>query len=85
VILGDGYCLEKGAIIHELMHAVGFWHEHQRPDRDDWVNILWDNIIDGGSCRKSASAVMTKYWGLCFNLLIIVLKTERPRLVLLYR
>eukprot|EP00058_Branchiostoma_floridae_P022712 XP_002608202.1 hypothetical protein BRAFLDRAFT_90358 [Branchiostoma floridae] len=58
VILGDGYCLEKGAIIHELMHAVGFWHEHQRPDRDDWVNILWDNIIDDkkGDFEKHAES-----------------------------
>ncbi|XP_035673696.1 uncharacterized protein LOC118414053 [Branchiostoma floridae] len=41
--LGDG-CLWKGTIIHELMHAVGFWHEHQRPDRDDYVTIRLQNV-----------------------------------------
>ncbi|KAI8485974.1 hypothetical protein Bbelb_362950 [Branchiostoma belcheri] len=36
-------CLGKGTILHELMHVVGFWHEHQRPDRDDYVTIRLQN------------------------------------------
>lgn len=37
----------KGYVLHEIMHSLGFLHEHSRSDRDSWVNIYWDNIIEG--------------------------------------
>ena len=42
-----GPCLKKGTAIHELMHALGFWHEQSRPDRDSWVQIIRSNIQTG--------------------------------------
>uniref|UniRef100_A0A8R1DHG5 Metalloendopeptidase n=1 Tax=Caenorhabditis japonica TaxID=281687 RepID=A0A8R1DHG5_CAEJA len=44
--LGSG-CIQKGIIIHEMMHAVGFFHEQSRTDRDDHITIMWNNIQSG--------------------------------------
>ncbi|KAL9982566.1 hypothetical protein ACROYT_G004625 [Oculina patagonica] len=39
-------CWTKGVVIHEIAHALGFSHEQDRPDRDQYVTIHRENIVD---------------------------------------
>ena len=34
-------------IQHEMMHAIGFYHEHNRPDRDNFITVVEANVQEG--------------------------------------
>lgn len=40
-------CVHQSVVQHELLHALGFRHEHSRSDRDSHVQILTQNILPG--------------------------------------
>jgi hypothetical protein len=42
------HCLcNVGRVLHEMMHALGFYHEHTRPDRDNYIEIIEENVKRG--------------------------------------
>ncbi|XP_031557474.1 zinc metalloproteinase nas-13-like [Actinia tenebrosa] len=46
ISIGNG-CNFVGTIMHEMMHAVGVWHEQSRRDRGTKIEIMWEHIKDG--------------------------------------
>ncbi|KAK3083946.1 hypothetical protein FSP39_005797 [Pinctada imbricata] len=59
VTLGRG-CLFKRIVEHEIGHAVGFFHEQSRPDRDNFVQIVSKNIqpgLENNFARQPTSTV----------------------------
>nr|BAJ23940.1 hatching enzyme [Spirinchus lanceolatus] len=44
VSLDTSGCINNGVIQHELLHALGFYHEHTRSDRDQYVRVNFANV-----------------------------------------
>lgn len=43
----DPDCYHEVVVQHEFIHALGFFHMQSAYDRDDYVRIIWENIIPG--------------------------------------
>ena len=42
--LGSG-CFTDNVIIHEFIHAIGFHHEQNRPDRNQYVKVHKNRLV----------------------------------------
>jgi len=42
--LSQNGCMFPGTVIHEFLHALGFVHEQTRPDRDDYIKVIYKNV-----------------------------------------
>ncbi|XP_008057240.1 astacin-like metalloendopeptidase [Carlito syrichta] len=59
-------CLRRGRgiVLHELMHVLGFWHEHARADRDRYIRVNWNEILPGfeiNFIKSQSSNMLTPY------------------------
>lgn len=58
VSIGSG-CGHTGIVAHEFLHALGFYHEQSRADRDQHVDIHWSNIKAGMESNFNKGASVT--------------------------
>jgi len=63
----DG-CLSAGTIKHEFLHALGFIHTHQRPDRHNYLTVQTQHIDVGNHDQfqqEDAEDILT--WGIGYD------------------
>jgi hypothetical protein len=49
------------AMVHELMHVLGFWHEHQRPDRDTYITVQMANVLASETVNFQIAPTVVTY------------------------
>ncbi|PAV62813.1 hypothetical protein WR25_04622 [Diploscapter pachys] len=63
IIIGSE-CAEEYVVAHETGHALGFWHTHQRPDRDRFISINWKNVMEEATASFMPFRSMLQAFGI---------------------
>ncbi|XP_030561437.1 seminal metalloprotease 1 [Drosophila novamexicana] len=60
--IGEG-CFRPGTVLHELMHALGFYHQQSSALRDDFIEVIEENIVPGKefNFKKYSANVVTDF------------------------
>lgn len=64
-----------GTPVHEMMHALGFYHEFVRPDRDDYISINRSALRPDLQGLTECSILMYSTYIRCFQLIIYMTTT----------
>lgn len=76
-------CDKFGIVVHELGHVIGFWHEHTRPDRDNHVTIIRENIQPGERFQNMLGLRLMEYLLVVFILFVNELFLKKCELIFL--
>ncbi|CAB1459162.1 unnamed protein product [Pleuronectes platessa] len=67
ISLKKGGCVYHSIVQHEILHALGFHHEHKRSDRDRFVRINWANIQPSQKHNFNRARTNNLWTGYDFN------------------
>lgn len=68
--VGNGF--GRTSVIHEIGHIVGLYHEHQRPDRDNWVEIPTNRLGDHNYKKLSGAQHHNRIWSGTYDCLSLM-------------
>lgn len=63
VNLSTPRCVTHGVALHEILHALGFFHQQSSTNRDEYVKINWENISEGKeyNFNKYNTSIITSF------------------------